>query len=127
MRRGAATTSTSDNFDFLVNNGGMQIAGWFAQVSEHDLDQLIDVHFKGVGSGRAVSGSTRSRQAPSRRTFGGGIVRDNPQIAERIASITALKRTAVADDVVPPIASLLGDDDHWVTGQRIKVSGGMQL
>jgi NAD(P)-dependent dehydrogenase (short-subunit alcohol dehydrogenase family) len=59
--------------------------------------------------------------------FSGGIVRDNPEVAEHIASITALGRTAVADDVGGAIAALLGDGNRWVTGQRIEVSGGMHL
>ena len=37
-----------DTFDFLVNNGGMNITGSFAEVTEQDFDRLVDVHFKGV-------------------------------------------------------------------------------
>lgn len=59
--------------------------------------------------------------------FSGGIVRDNPEVAEHIAAVTALGRTAVADDVGGAIAALLGDGNGWVTGQRIEVSGGMHL
>ena len=46
---------------------------------------------------------------------------------EALAENTALGRHAVADDIGPVIASLLGDDHHWVTGQRIEASGGMHL
>jgi NAD(P)-dependent dehydrogenase (short-subunit alcohol dehydrogenase family) len=42
------TTWHRNTFDFLVNNGGMQIEGWFADVTEEDFDRLVDVHFKGV-------------------------------------------------------------------------------
>jgi NAD(P)-dependent dehydrogenase (short-subunit alcohol dehydrogenase family) len=59
--------------------------------------------------------------------FSGGAVRDNPDYQEVIAEQTALGRHAVADDIGPVIASLLGDDNHWVTGQRIEASGGMHL
>ena len=41
--------------------------------------------------------------------------------------MTALGRIAVADDIGGAIASLLGDGNRWVTGQRIEVSGGMHL
>ena len=37
-----------DTFDFLVNNGGRQIARSFADVDEDAFDQLVDVHFKGL-------------------------------------------------------------------------------
>jgi NAD(P)-dependent dehydrogenase (short-subunit alcohol dehydrogenase family) len=59
--------------------------------------------------------------------FSGGLLRDNPHVQERIASITALGRTAVADDIGPAVATLLGDGNRWITGQRIEVSGGMHL
>jgi NAD(P)-dependent dehydrogenase (short-subunit alcohol dehydrogenase family) len=59
--------------------------------------------------------------------FGGGLLRNNPQIKQHIASITALGRAGVADDIGPMIASLLSDANRWVTGQRIEVSGGMHL
>jgi NAD(P)-dependent dehydrogenase (short-subunit alcohol dehydrogenase family) len=59
--------------------------------------------------------------------FSGGIVRDTPAYQEMIAGITALGRHAVADDIGPVIAAVLGDANHWVTGQRIEASGGMHI
>jgi NAD(P)-dependent dehydrogenase (short-subunit alcohol dehydrogenase family) len=167
-----------DRFDFLVNNAGMSAGGAFADVTEDDLDRLVDVHFKGVffltqrlldliEDGGAIvnvsSGLTRFT-APQRvayasvkgavevltrylaqelgprgitanvvapgavaTDFSGGMLRDNPQAQQQIASITALGRIAVADDVGPAIAALLGPGNRWITGQRIEVSGGMHL
>lgn len=59
--------------------------------------------------------------------FSGGVVRDTPAMQEAIASNTALGRVAVAEDIGPVIASILRDDNHWVTGQRIEASGGVHL
>ncbi len=59
--------------------------------------------------------------------FGGGAVRDNPQINRQLAGITALGRVGVADDIGPMIASLLGEANRWVTAQRIEVSGGQAI
>lgn len=59
--------------------------------------------------------------------FSGGMVRDTPELGQRIASFTALGRVAVADDIGPMISSLLADDNGWVNGQRIEVSGGMMV
>ena len=59
--------------------------------------------------------------------FSGGMVRDNPEINKRVAEITALGRAGVPDDVGPMIAALLSDENRWVNGQRIEVSGGMAL
>lgn len=57
--------------------------------------------------------------------FGGGAVRDNKQINDFIASQTALGRVGLPDDIGGTVASLLSDDNRWVNGQRIEVSGGM--
>jgi NAD(P)-dependent dehydrogenase (short-subunit alcohol dehydrogenase family) len=59
--------------------------------------------------------------------FSGGRVRDNPEINKVVAAMTALGRAGVPDDVGPMIAALLADDNRWVNGQRIEVSGGMSL
>jgi NAD(P)-dependent dehydrogenase (short-subunit alcohol dehydrogenase family) len=59
--------------------------------------------------------------------FSGGVVRDNPAANAHVASITALGRPGLPDDIGPMVASLLSDDARWVTGQRIEVSGGMNL
>lgn len=59
--------------------------------------------------------------------FSGGMVRDNPEVNKQVAGITALGRAGVADDIGPMIAALLSDENRWVNGQRIEVSGGMAL
>ena len=59
--------------------------------------------------------------------FSGGLVRDNPEVNKFVAANTALGRAGVPDDVGPMIASLLSEDNRWVNGQRIEVSGGMFL
>ncbi|MDL2407661.1 SDR family oxidoreductase [Rhizobium calliandrae] len=59
--------------------------------------------------------------------FSGGIVRDNPELNNLVASMTALGRAGLPDDIGPMIASLLSQDNRWVNAQRIEVSGGMVL
>jgi NAD(P)-dependent dehydrogenase (short-subunit alcohol dehydrogenase family) len=59
--------------------------------------------------------------------FGGGGVRDNENVNKHIASITALGRVGLPDDIGPAIASLLSDDNRWINAQRIEASGGMML
>ena len=167
-----------DTFDFLVNNAGNSSNSAFAEVTEEELDTLIDIHFKGVffltqrlldqlADGGAIvnlsSGLARFSY-PNRIAYGsvkgavevltrylaaelgprgirvnviapgavatdfsGGVVRDTPAMQEAIASNTALGRHAVADDIGPVIASILRDDNRWITGQRIEASGGVHL
>lgn len=59
--------------------------------------------------------------------FGGGVVRDNPDVNAQFAGLTALGRVGLPDDIGPMVASLLSDDNRWVTGQRIEVSGGQAI
>ncbi|MEM1241040.1 MAG: SDR family oxidoreductase, partial [Cyanobacteria bacterium P01_H01_bin.26] len=59
--------------------------------------------------------------------FGGGAVRDNKNMNAYIASQTALGRVGVPDDIGGAIAALLSEDNRWINGQRIEVSGGMFL
>jgi NAD(P)-dependent dehydrogenase (short-subunit alcohol dehydrogenase family) len=59
--------------------------------------------------------------------FGGGVVRDNPQVNRQVAEATALGRAGLPDDIGAMIASLLSEDNRWVNGQRIEVSGGAYL
>ena len=59
--------------------------------------------------------------------FGGGVVRDDPEINKAFAAMTALGRAGLPDDIGPMIASLLSDDNRWVNAQRIEVSGGQGI
>ena len=59
--------------------------------------------------------------------FGGGAVRDNPEINKLFAGMTALGRAGLPDDIGPMIASLLSEDNRWVNAQRIEVSGGQGI
>ncbi len=59
--------------------------------------------------------------------FGGGAVRDNPDLNKFLASQTALGRVGLPDDIGGAIASLLSKDNKWVNAQRIEVSGGQSI
>lgn len=59
--------------------------------------------------------------------FGGGRVRDDAEMNRHVAAMTALGRVGEPDDIGPMIASLLSEDNRWINGQRIEVSGGMNL
>jgi NAD(P)-dependent dehydrogenase (short-subunit alcohol dehydrogenase family) len=59
--------------------------------------------------------------------FNGGMVRDNPDINKHIAGMIALGRVGRADDIGSVVAFLCTEDAKWVNGQRIEVSGGMNL
>ncbi len=59
--------------------------------------------------------------------FGGGAVRDNPELNRFVTSVTALGRVGMADDIGGAAAALMRPGAGWITGQRVEASGGMFL
>ncbi|WP_053992231.1 SDR family NAD(P)-dependent oxidoreductase [Mangrovimonas sp. TPBH4] len=59
--------------------------------------------------------------------FGGGAVRDNKELNAFIASMTALGRVGLPDDIGSVVAFLCSEDAKWVNAQRIEVSGGQMI
>ncbi|SHE88143.1 NAD(P)-dependent dehydrogenase, short-chain alcohol dehydrogenase family [Microbulbifer donghaiensis] len=165
-------------FDYLVNNAGIGHHAPFAETTEAQFDELMNIHFKGVffltqkllpllaDGGRIVnlsSGLARfslpgysayaamkgavevlSRYlakelgprgiavnvvAPGaiETDFGGGLVRDNAEVNDFIASQTALGRVGLPEDIGGVIAALLSEENRWINAQRIEASGGMFL
>jgi len=167
-----------DDFNFLVNNAGIGIYAPFAETSEKQFDELMNVQLKGPffltqkllplikDGGRIVNISTglarftlpgysayatmkggievltryMAKELGAREIsvnvvapgaietdFAGGAARDTKEVNKFLASQTALGRVGLPDDIGSAVASLLGDDNHWITAQRIEASGGMFL
>lgn len=168
----------SSNFDFLVNNAGTALYASFADTTEAQFDEIINIHFKGVFfltqkllpfinngggivnvssglarfsfPGSSAYGATKAGVETLTRylakelgakgirantvapgaietDFGGGHVRDDKDTNAQIASVTALGRVGLPDDIGGVVAFLCTPDAQWINGQRIEVSGGMML
>ena len=76
--------------------------------------------------GRGIAANTVAPGAIE-TDFGGGAVRDNPEVNRIFAEMTALGRAGVPEDIGPMIAALLSADNRWVNAQRIEVSGGQGI
>ncbi len=177
VKQALQNTWQTEHFDFLINNAGvMGSNSLFAETTEAEFDQLLNVHFKGVffltqkllpllkDGGRIINlSSFLTRIAyPRRAAYAsmkgaievltrylakelghqqitvnaivpgaiateGSVVRDNPEINKLIASQTALGRVGEPDDIGGAIASLLSEENRWITGQKIEISGGQSL
>jgi NAD(P)-dependent dehydrogenase (short-subunit alcohol dehydrogenase family) len=64
---------------------------------------------------------------PIETDFNGGAIRNNPQMKGYLSSQTALGRVGNADDIGSVVAFLCTDDAKWINGQKIEVSGGINL
>ena len=121
----------------LINDGGhiVNISSALARVSAPGSSVYgaakgaVEVLTRYLAKELGPRGITANVVAPGaiQTDFSGGMVRDNPEVNKMVASITALGRAGVPDDIGPMIAALLSDENRWVNGQRIEVSGGMAL
>jgi NAD(P)-dependent dehydrogenase (short-subunit alcohol dehydrogenase family) len=59
--------------------------------------------------------------------FGGGVVRDNPDLNRLIASTIPLGRVGLPDDIGSGVAAILSDGFGWANGTRIELSGGQNI
>jgi NAD(P)-dependent dehydrogenase (short-subunit alcohol dehydrogenase family) len=64
---------------------------------------------------------------PIETDFNNATIRNNPEFKSRLSGITALGRVGVAEDVGGVVAFLCTPESRWINGQRIEVSGGINL
>jgi NAD(P)-dependent dehydrogenase (short-subunit alcohol dehydrogenase family) len=64
---------------------------------------------------------------PVETDFNNAAIRSNPQMKERLASLSPLNRVGTAEDIGGVVAFLCTDEARWVNGQRIEVSGGINV
>ncbi|MBD0256541.1 MAG: SDR family oxidoreductase [Cytophagales bacterium] len=64
---------------------------------------------------------------PIETDFNNAVIRSNPQLKERLASLSPLNRVGRAEDIGGVVAFLCSDEAAWINGQRIEVSGGINV
>jgi NAD(P)-dependent dehydrogenase (short-subunit alcohol dehydrogenase family) len=64
---------------------------------------------------------------PIETDFNSAAIRSNPQMKAFLSGQTALGRVGNADDIGSVVAFLCSEDARWINGQRIEVSGGINL
>ncbi len=64
---------------------------------------------------------------PVETDFNNAAIRNNPQMKTYLSSLSPLNRVGYADDIGSVVAFLCTDDAKWINGQRIEVSGGINL
>jgi NAD(P)-dependent dehydrogenase (short-subunit alcohol dehydrogenase family) len=75
---------------------------------------------KGIGANIVAPG-------PIETDFNNAAIRNNPQMKERLSSLSPLGRVGTADDIGGVVAFLCTEDAKWINGQRIEVSGGINI
>jgi NAD(P)-dependent dehydrogenase (short-subunit alcohol dehydrogenase family) len=64
---------------------------------------------------------------PIETDFNKAAIRSNPQMKERLSSLSPLGRVGNADDIGGVVAFLCTEDAKWINGQRLEVSGGINI
>ncbi len=64
---------------------------------------------------------------PIETDFNNAGIRNNPQMKGVLSSLSPLGRVGAADDIGGVVAFLCTDDARWINGQRIEVSGGINV
>lgn len=100
--------------------------GYAAYAAVKGAVEVLSVYMARELGGRGIAVNTVAPGAIE-TDFGGGAVRDNPEINKIFADMTALGRAGLPDDIGSMIASLLSEDNRWVNAQRIEVSGGQGI
>lgn len=62
---------------------------------------------------------------PVETDFNSAAIRSNPQMKERLSSLSPLGRVGNASDIGGVVAFLCTEEAGWINGQRIEVSGGI--
>lgn len=99
------------------------LPGWSAYASMKGAIEVLTRYMAKELGDRGIAVNTVAPGAIE-TDFMGGVVRDTPEMNKYIANTTALGRVGVPDDIGPMIASLLSEDNRWINGERIEVSGG---
>lgn len=64
---------------------------------------------------------------PIETDFNNAAIRSNPQLKNLLSALSPLNRVGNADDIGGVIAFLCSDEAKWINGQRIEVSGGINV
>src|SRR3546814_4479065 len=92
----------------------MRISDWSSDVCSSDL-----LGPRGINVNAVAPGATKTDFI--------AFLLDNKPFVEMLESQTALGRLGTPEDIADVVAFLASDAARWVTGARLRASGGMQL
>lgn len=75
---------------------------------------------KGIGANVVAPG-------PVETDFNNAFIKSNPQVKAMMSTLSPLGRVGAADDIGSVVAFLCTEDAKWINGQRIEVSGGINV
>ena len=117
---GGAIINVSSGLTRIINPGHAAYGAMKGAIETLTRYQAKELGSRGIRVNVVAPGATATG-------FGGGMMQNNEQIRAHLKSAVALGRVSEADDIASAVAILLSDDNRWITGQRIEISGGQSL
>ena len=120
MKDGGRILNVSSGLTRMVLPGSAAYAMMISGVDTLSMYMAKELGARGIAVNTLAPGAIET-------DFGGGLVRDKPEVNRQIASVTALGRVGVPDDIGGAVAAILDDNAGWINAQRIEVSGGQAI
>ena len=124
------------SFPLLNDNGGIinistgttrfSVPGYSVYSSMKSAVEVFTRHLARELGSRGIRANIVA-PGPIETDFNNAAIRSNPQTKTFLSSQTPLGRVGQADDIGSVVAFLCSDDAKWINGQRIEVSGGINL
>lgn len=120
LKDGSSIVNTSSGLARFSFNGYSAYGAMKAAIDSLTRYQALELGPRGIRVNSVAPGAIET-------DFGGGLVRDNADFNQMIASQTALGRVGLPHDIGSVVAFLCSDESKWVNAQRIEVSGGFHI
>lgn len=127
---------TQKSFPLLNNGGGVVnissgtsrfcVPGYSVYSSMKGALEVFTRYVAKELGGRGIRANVVA-PGPVETDFNNAAIRNNPQMKSFLGTQTALGRVGEANDIGSVVAFLCSEDARWITGQRIEVSGGINL
>jgi NAD(P)-dependent dehydrogenase (short-subunit alcohol dehydrogenase family) len=121
--------SINDNGGIINISTGttrFNVPGYSVYSSMKAAVELFTKHLARENGARGIRANIVA-PGPIETDFNSAAIRSNPQMKAALSTMSPLGRVGAADDIGSVVAFLCSDDAKWINGQRIEVSGGINL
>jgi NAD(P)-dependent dehydrogenase (short-subunit alcohol dehydrogenase family) len=120
LRKGGRIINISSGTTRFVNPGYSVYASMKGAIEVFTRYIAKELGPLGIGANVVAPG-------PVETDFNNAAIRNNPQMKERLSSLSPLGRVGTPQDIGGVVAFLCTEEAAWINGQRIEVAGGINI
>ena len=120
LRKGGRIINISTGTTRFVNPGYSVYASMKGAIEVFTRYIAKELGPLGIGANVVAPG-------PIETDFNNAAIRNNPQMKERLSSLSPLGRVGTPQDIGGVVAFLCTEEAAWINGQRIEVAGGINI